>query len=133
MTYPIDIRQIKFINGDEILTEVVGEDHDELLIRNPLRVHKERMQLGDIAREANLFTRWMSFADLDEHMIKKSNILVDALVSEAVALYYIKMTNNIEEDRVSPISSAEQASDPGVVRSPLNYVDPNDEEEPTFH
>ena len=55
MNLPRDIRQIKFITGEEILTEVVGEDRDELLIRNPLKVHRERMQLGSIAREANMF------------------------------------------------------------------------------
>ena len=132
MNLPRDIRQIKFITGEEILTEVVGEDRDELLIRNPLKVHRERMQLGNIAREANMFTRWMGFADLDEHMIKKSNILVEALVNDAVALYYNKMTLNIEEDRVQPITVAEEARDPDLVRGNVNFVDPNDDE-PTFH
>lgn len=132
MNLPRDIRQIKFITGEEILTEVVGEDRDELLIRNPLKVHRERMQLGSIAREANMFTRWMGFADLDEHMIKKSNILVEALVNDAVALYYNKMTLNIEEDRVQPITVAEEARDPDLVRGNVNFVDPNDDE-PTFH
>jgi hypothetical protein len=132
MNLPRDIRQIKFITGEEILTEVVGEDRDELLIRNPLKVHRERMQLGSIAREANMFTRWMGFADLDEHMIKKSNILVEALVNDAVALYYHKMTVNIEEDQAHPITVAEEARDPDLVRSNVNFVDPNDDE-PTFH
>ena len=132
MNLPRDICQIKFITGEEILTEVVGEDRDELLIRNPLKVHRERMQLGNIAREANMFTRWMGFADLDEHMIKKSNILVEALVNDAVALYYNKMTLNIEEDRVQPITVAEEARDPDLVRGNVNFVDPNDDE-PTFH
>ena len=132
MNLPRDIRQIKFITGEEILTEVVGEDRDELLIRNPLKVHRERMQLGDIAREANMFTRWMGFADLDEHMIKKSNILVEALVNDAVALYYHKMTVNIEEDHAHPITVAEEARDPDLVRGNVNFVDPNDDE-PTFH
>ena len=35
---PRDIRQIKLCNGEENLTEVVGEDRTEILIRNPLRV-----------------------------------------------------------------------------------------------
>jgi hypothetical protein len=133
MTVPRDIRQIKFITGEEILTEVVGEDHDEILIRNPLKVHRERMQLGSIAREANMFTRWMGFADLDEHLIKKTNILVEALVNDAVAMYYNKMTLNIEDDRAHPITVADDARDPDLVRSDVNFVDPNDDEEPTFH
>lgn len=128
-----DIRQIKFINGEEVLTEVVGEDHEEILIRNPLKVHRERMQMGDVAREANLFTRWMGFADLDEHIIKKSNVLVEALVSEAVAMYYNKMTANNDEDRAHPISSAAEASDPDLVRSSASFIDPNEDDEPTFH
>lgn len=128
-----DIRQIKFITGEEILTEVVGEDHEEILIRNPLKVHRERMQLGSIAREANMFTRWMGFADLDEHMIKKSNILVEALVNDAVAMYYHKMTLNIEEDKTHPITTADEASDPDLVRGESTFVDPNDDEEPTYH
>ena len=133
MTVPRDIRQIKFITGEEILTEVVGEDHDEILIRNPLKVHRERMQLGNIAREANMFTRWMGFADLDEHLIKKTNILVEALVNDAVAMYYHKMTVNIEEDRVQPITTAEEAKDPDLVRGNVNFIDPNPDDEPTFH
>ena len=131
MTVSRDIRQIKFITGEEILTEVVGEDHEEILIRNPLKVHRERMQLGSIAREANMFTRWMGFADLDEHMIKKSNILVEALVNDAVALYYHKMTHNIEEDRVTPIQDSSQAKDPDLVKAP-NFIT-NDDDEPTYH
>jgi hypothetical protein len=132
MNIPSDIRQIKFINGEEILTEVVGEDHEEILIRNPLKIHKERMQLGDVAREANMFTRWMGFADLDEHMIRKSNILAEALVNDAIALYYVKMTVNVEEDRMVPITEASAAKDPDLVRSGATFVDPNDDE-PTFH
>ena len=133
MNLPRDIRQIKFITGEEILTEVVGEDRDELLIRNPLKVHRERMQLGSIAREANMFTRWMGFADLDEHLIKKTNILVEALVNDAVALYYNKMTLNIEEDHINPITDANDARDPDLVRDPASYINPNDDDEPTFH
>ena len=132
MNLPRDIRQIKFINGEEIVTEVVGEDHEELLIRNPLKVHRERLQVGDIAREANMFTRWMGFADIDEHMVKKSSILVEALVNDVVALYYNKMTLNIEEDKINPILSSEQAKDPDLVKSPVNYIEPDDDE-PTYH
>lgn len=132
MNLPRDIRQIKFINGEEIVTEVVGEDHDEILIRNPLKVHRERLQVGDIAREANMFTRWMGFADIDEHLVKKSTILVEALVNDVVALYYNKMTLNIEEDKINPILSSEQAKDPDLVKSPINYIEPDDDE-PTYH
>ena len=127
-----DIRQIKLINGEEILTEVVGEDREEILIRNPLKVHRERHHIGDIAREANMFTRWMGFADIDEHMLSRKMILIESMVNDAVALYYHKMTHNIEEDRVTPITTANEAKDPDLVRSPTNFI-PNDDDEPTFH
>ena len=127
-----DIRQIKLINGEEILTEVVGEDREEILIRNPLKIHRERMQIGDIAREANMFTRWMGFADIDEHMLNRKMILIESNVNDAVALYYHKMTHNIEEDRINPITSAEQATDPDLVKSPINFIE-NDDDEPTYH
>jgi hypothetical protein len=126
-----DIRQIKLINGEEILTEVVGEDREEILIRNPLKVHRERHQLGDIAREANMFTRWMGFADIDEHMLSRKMILIESIVNDAVALYYHKMTHNIEEDRVTPIQDSSQAKDPDLVKAP-NFIT-NDDDEPTYH
>lgn len=128
-----DIRQIKLVNGEEILTEVIGEDHEEMLIRNPLKVHRERVNLGDIAREANMFTRWMGFCEVDEHMIKKNNILVEAIVNDAVALYYSRMMENVEEDHKQPIQHSSQAKNPEVVQAtPTLHLD-NDEEPPTFH
>jgi chorismate mutase len=131
---PRDIRQIKLVNGEELLTEVVGEDSAELLIRNPLKVHRERMQINDIAREANMFTRWMGFSDNDEHILKKEFVIIQDIVNDAVALYYNKMTANILEDQVNPISSADEASDPDLVKSTINYVEPDDTDEgPTYH
>lgn len=128
-----DIRQIKLVNGEEILTEVIGEDHEEMLIRNPLKVHRERVNLGDIAREANMFTRWMGFCEVDEHMIKKNNILVEAIVNDAVALYYNRMMENVEEDHKQPIQHSSQAKNPEVAQAtPTMYLD-NDEEPPTYH
>lgn len=128
-----DIRQIKLVNGEEILTEVIGEDHEEMLIRNPLKVHRERMQLGDIAREANMFTRWMGFCEVDEHMLKKHNILVEALVNDAVAMYYNRMMENVEEDHKEPIKNSVQAKNPEVVQvTPTLHLD-GDEEPPTYH
>jgi hypothetical protein len=132
MSLSTDIRQIKLVNGEELLTEVVGEDREEILIRNPLKVHRERMQIGDVAREANMFTRWMGFADLDEHIIHKRNILAEALVNEVVALYYHKMTLNIEEDKVSPVLQASDAKNPELVKNPVNFIEPDDDE-PTYH
>ncbi len=128
-----DIRQIKLINGEEIITEVVGEDREEILIRNPLKVHRERMQLGDIAREANMFTRWMGFCEVDEHLIKKQNILVEGLVNDVVAMYYHRMMENVEADHKEPIQNAAQSKNPDVVQAtPTLHLD-GDEEPPTYH
>lgn len=128
-----DIRQIKLVNGEEILTEVIGEDHEEMLIRNPLKIHRERIQLGDIAREANMFTRWMGFCEVDEHMIKKDNIIVEGLVNDAVAVYYSRMMENVEDDHKEPITSASQAKNPEVAQAaPTMFID-GDEEPPTYH
>lgn len=128
---PRDIRQIKLCNGEEILTEVVGEDRTEILIRNPLKVYRERMQLGDVAREANMFTRWMGFSENDEHMLQKKDILVEAIVNDVVALYYNKMMANVEQDHQEPIMHSSEAADPDVVKQPTVYAD--EEDEPTYH
>ena len=83
---PRDIRQIKLVTGDELLTEVVGEDQIEFLIRNPLKVFKERMLIKGTPREANFFTRWMSFADNQEFIIDKRHIVTEAIVDDNVNL-----------------------------------------------
>lgn len=129
---PRDIRQIKLTNGEEILTEVVGEDREEFLIRNPLLVHREKIQLGNISREANMFTRWMSLADNDEYIINKNHILVEALVNDAVAIYYNKMMANFEHDMQSPINDLSDAPEPEVAQStPIEIED--DGTPPTYH
>lgn len=130
-----DIRQLKLTNGDEILTEVVGEDREEVLIRGPLKVYRERIELGTIAREANMFTRWMGFCDEDEHIIAKSNILAMALVNDAVAMYYIKMMVNVEQDAVTPITDASQARVPEVAHHQASFqiLEEDDGTPPTYH
>lgn len=133
---PRDIRQIKLTSGEEILTEVVGEDREEFLIRNPLLVHREKVQLGSISREANMFTRWMSLADNDEFIISKKHIIIEALVNDAVAVYYNKMTVNIEQDLQVPITEADQAAEPSVVQATptLHLLDEEDDgTPPTYH
>lgn len=95
---PRDIRQIKLTSGEEILTEVIGEDQSEFLILNPLKVFKEKFVSNGLAREANFFTRWMGFADNQEFIINKSHIIVEAIVDDSVADYYNSMMNNIEAD-----------------------------------
>ena len=131
-----DIRQIKLTNGEEILTEVVGEDREEVLIRGPLKVHRERVALGDIAREANMFTRWMGFCDEDEYILAKTNILAEGLVNDAVALYYNKMMINTEQDKLEPITEASQAKNPDMVKAEptMHLLDTDDDgTPPTYH
>jgi len=130
-----DIRQLKLTNGEEILTEVVGEDREEVLIRGPLKVYRERVELGTIAREANMFTRWMGFSDEDEHIIAKTNILAMALVNDAVAMYYTKMMVNVEQDSITPITDASQARVPEVVQQQPSFqiLEEDDDTPPTYH
>ena len=130
-----DIRQLKLTNGEELITEVVGEDHEELLIRGPLKVYRERVELGTIAREANMFTRWMGFCEEDEHIIAKTNILAMALVNDAVAMYYTKMMVNVEQDLIEPITDASQAKIPEVAQrqSSFQILEEEDDTPPTYH
>ena len=130
-----DIRQLKLTNGEELITEVVGEDHEELLIRGPLKVYRERVELGTIAREANMFTRWMGFCEEDEHIIAKTNILAMALVNDAVAMYYTKMMVNVEQDLIEPITDASQAKIPEVAQrqSSFQILEEEDDKPPTYH
>jgi len=130
-----DIRQLKLTNGEEILTEVVGEDREEVLIRGPLKVYRERIELGTIAREANMFTRWMGFCDEDEHIIAKSNILAMALVNDAVAMYYTKMMVNVEQDLITPITDSSEAKVPEVAQAKPSFqiLEEDDGTPPTYH
>jgi hypothetical protein len=130
-----DIRQLKLTNGEEILTEVVGEDREEVLVRGPLKVYRERIELGTIAREANMFTRWMGFCDEDEHIIAKSNILAMALVNDAVAMYYTKMMVNVEQDLITPITDSSEAKVPEVAQAKPSFqiLEEDDGTPPTYH
>lgn len=125
---PRDIRQFKLVTGDELLTEVVGEDQIEFLIRNPLRVYKERMVVKGLAREANFFTRWMSFADNQEFIIDKRHVVTEGIVDDNVADYYNRMMENINRDDTVTMGSQEEADHPDL-------LDPTEEDtdKPTFH
>jgi len=100
MYLPRDIRQIILMNGDEILTEIVGEDDREFLIRNPLKVHKQKFAVEGIAKEANMFSKWMGFAENDELIITKNKIIAEAIVNDMVAGHYNRMINNVEEESI---------------------------------
>ena len=129
MTYvPRDIRQIKLVTGDELLTEVVGEDQIEFLIRNPLKVFKERMVIKGMPREANFFTRWMSFAENQEFIVDKRHVVTEAIVDDKVAEYYNRMMDNIEQD--DEVTMGAPSDDDN-----LDLFDTEEEEgsEPTFH
>jgi hypothetical protein len=130
-----DIRQLKLMNGEEILTEVIGEDREEVLIRAPLKVYRERIEMGTVAREANLFTPWMGFCDEEEHIIAKSNIVAMGLVNDAVAMYYTKMMINVEHDSMTPILDASQAKIPEVAhsRTAFQILEEDDDTPPTYH
>jgi hypothetical protein len=124
---PRDIRQIKLVTGDELLTEVIGEDQIEFLIRNPLKVFKEKFVQKGIPREANFFTRWMGFADNQEFIINKNHIVTEAIVDDSVADYYNKMMANIETDDSIHMGDQSQAEYP-------EYLATDEEEsDPTFH
>ena len=130
MTYvPRDIRQIKLVTGDELLTEVVGEDQIEFLIRNPLKVFKEKMILQGRAREANFFTRWMSFAENQEFIVDKRHVVTEAIVDDAVAQYYNNMMESIEKhDEVTMGSPSDDEPDLEDLS-----IEGEDGSKPTFH
>jgi len=100
MYLPRDIRQMKLVNGEEILTEVSGEDSAEFLVRNPLRVYKEKQISETGMREANMFSRWMGFAENDEVIIAKTHIVAEAIVNDMVANHYNRMVNNTDEEGI---------------------------------
>lgn len=127
----MNIRQIKLINGEELLAELIGEDSEELLVRNVLKIHREKVTMGDVSREANMFTRWMGFCELDEHFINRQNIIADGQVNEVVALYYHKMMANNEQDKQEAIVSASDAKEPEVLDRGVQFEFEDDD--PTFH
>jgi hypothetical protein len=127
-----DIRQIKLVNGDELLTEVLGEDRDEFLIRNPLKVHKKEFVVGGVPREANLFTTWMSFADMDEIIIPRQHIIAEALVNDAVAIHYVSMMENNQDDMELRIGKASEAKHPELIRRDIDGIDEEPEVESIF-
>lgn len=131
MTYePRDIRQIKLVTGDELLTEIVGEDQMEFLIRNPLHVHKERMIIKGSPKEANFFTRWMSFADGDEFIIDKRHVVTEGIVDDAVAEHYNTLMHNIEQLTEVNVSSE---IDEEKIDQLSKLFNEEDGDEPTYH
>ncbi len=125
---PRDIRQIKLVTGEEILTEIVGEDDSEFLIRNPLKVYKDKVVVAGRAREVNMFTRWMSFADNDEFIIQKYHVLVEAIVNDAVADYY----NNMMHEPDDEVTVGHDSNDASFSEDAF-MVNVNEDDSPTFH
>ena len=125
---PRDIRQFKLVTGDEILTEVIGEDHIEVMVRNPLKVNKERIVVKGTPREANFFSRWMGFAFEQEFLINKSHIVAEGLVDDNVAEYYNRMMDNVEQDDEVTIGVPSEAAHP-------DFFEEEEEsgEKPTLH
>lgn len=134
---PRDIRQMKLVTGDELLTEVIGEDHVEFLIRNPLKVFKEKITYNGLSREANFFTRWMGFADNQEFILNKSHIVAEGLVDDQVADYYNKMMANIEQDDTIHFGNKSEAENPEFLEQEepdLDItLDNEDTDKPTYH
>lgn len=129
---PRDIRQIKLVTGDELLTEVVGEDKTEVLIRNPLKVHKERYVIKGTPKEANFFTRWMGFAENQEFIIHKSHIITEAIVDDGVADHYNGMMYHMEQhDEEVSVATEVAASDDSVTVS--IWDDEEEDAERTIH
>ncbi len=124
---PRDIRQMKLTTGDELLTEVVGEDQIEFLIRNPLKVLKERLIIKGVPREANYFARWMGFADNQEFIVGKQHIVAEAIVDDNVAEYYNRMMDNVERDDEIHIGMPQEAEHPDLVATE------EDKDKPTYH
>lgn len=127
---PRDIRQIKLVTGEEILAEIVGEDMSEFLIRNPLKVHKEKVVVGGHAREVNMFTRWMSLAENDMFAIQKYHIMIEAIVNDAVAAYYNNMMDTIEDEVTVGRMSDMEEDDAEPTSSMLEQ---EEDDKPTFH
>ncbi|ATV46268.1 hypothetical protein [Lake Baikal phage Baikal-20-5m-C28] len=130
-----DIRQIKLINGEELLTEVIGEDSLELFIRMPLKVVKEKVTMGEMNREANMFTNWMSFSDSEDFIISRVNVLVESAVNVSVARHYLEMTENIDQDHVTRVNSNKDVPNPEKLREIARAIASQllDDEEPTYH
>lgn len=129
-----DIRQIKLINGDELLTEVLGEDSIELFIRLPLKVVKEKVIVGELSREANMFTNWMAFSDSEDFIINRANVIVEATVNNTVAKHYIDMVENIEADHNTKAFSSGDVPNPEKIRDIARAIVAQlDDDEPTYH
>jgi hypothetical protein len=101
MTQGLEVRQIKLVNGDEILTEVIAEDYDSILIRNPLKIYKEKIIFSGKAREANFFSPWMTFGNDMDFAIARSNILAEAIVNELVVEHYTMLTQAEDNNEVT--------------------------------
>jgi len=93
----LDIRHIKLTTGDELLAEIIDENEYEILVRNPLLIYKERMIIKGITKEANFFSRWMSFTAAQEFIIDRRHIVVEGLADEAVINHYCQLIDNINQ------------------------------------
>lgn len=63
---------LKFINGEEILTQVVQEDEKSIVLRDPVGIYKQHTQHGSMVHCAF----WLSFSKSGKVSIDKNKILV---------------------------------------------------------
>lgn len=135
-----DVRQIKLITGEELLAEVVGEDREEYLLNNPLKILKEKMIIQGAPRELNFFTRWMGLADNQEFLINRRHIVAEAIVGHEVLVYYNKMmdNNSIDDQHMASVKDlphrelVQEASD-DMEEVIEEVMEEKEKSNPTYH
>jgi ABC-type sulfate transport system substrate-binding protein len=124
MTYYRDVRHMKLATGDEILTEVTGEDQNEYLISNPLMIHKEKVHVNGTMKEANFFTRWLSLSNNREFIVQKYHVIAEGIVENEVADHY----NNV----IHGIDNLETVTEDDIDQEPDMLAD-DQTDEPIYH
>jgi len=96
----INIRHIKLVNGEEIISLVDKIESDNVILEFPMLLNTI---FDNTSTYTYYFTRWMALADDDDHMVSVNlrNIIAYSNVKDAIKEKYIRTSMMYKEDSQS--------------------------------
>lgn len=92
----LDIRQIKLINGEELVAFVQGAEGNGIWIESPLQISYD-LHSAD-AMQSYYFVKWLAFSeDKIAYYLDESKIMISAECNDETKLRYIKIVSGVTE------------------------------------
>ena len=80
-----EIRLIRLTSGEEILVTTLKESQQKTIVKNPILLIPDRDKIG--------FVPYMSYADIEELIIKEEHIMFNVKPSDELTEQYKNMIN----------------------------------------